>query len=170
MDEEVLVFPSDIDAEIREMEYRFSQSLRILGNHMKSKIQGRGMAAVRELFGIAERSRAPRLTYYNHEEELQRLEALAAENKRLLSIACDAANRLVSEEVEYAKMVTEAEQARIAAEAELKRLADEEALKLLVDRAVRIADIETQRINQEQDMGPPADTVMQDINSGTPTF
>jgi hypothetical protein len=39
MDEEVLVFPSDIDAEIREMEYLFSQSLRILGNHLKSKIQ-----------------------------------------------------------------------------------------------------------------------------------
>jgi DNA repair protein RadC len=132
---------------------------------MKSKIQGRGMDAVRELFGMAERSRAPRLTFYNHEEELHRVEALAAENKRVLKIACEAANRLISEEAEYVKMVTEAELARIAAEAELKRLADEEALKLLLDRAVRIADVKTQRINQEQHMGPPRDIVMQDISS-----
>jgi hypothetical protein len=125
MDEEVLVFPSDIDAEIREMEYQFSQSLRILGNHMKRKIQGRGMTAVRELFNIAEQSRALRLFFYNHEEELQRLETLAAENERLLRITCEAANRLVTEEAEYVRMVNDAEQARIAAEVEMKRLADE---------------------------------------------
>jgi hypothetical protein len=54
MDEEALVFPSDIDAEIRKMEYLFGQSLRILGTHLKSKIQGRGMTTVRSLFDIAD--------------------------------------------------------------------------------------------------------------------
>ncbi|KAK2395287.1 hypothetical protein QL285_057032 [Trifolium repens] len=123
MDEEVLVFPSDIDAEIREMEYLFSQSLRILGNHLKSKIQDRGMNAVRELMGIAERSCAPRLTFYNHEKELQRLRALDAEYKRLSRFACEAADRLVREEAAYESLVLTAEQARIAAEAEAQKLA-----------------------------------------------
>jgi hypothetical protein len=152
MDEEVLVFPSDIDAEIREMEHRFSQCLQILGNHLKSNIQGRGVAAVRELFSIAESQNAPRLTFYNHEEELQRLEALAAEHKRLSTlttrIACEAAERLIEEESRYARLVMDAEQARIAAEIEHKRMAAQEALKLLVDRAVQIAEIETNIIQQ----------------------
>jgi hypothetical protein len=39
MDEEVLIFPSDVDAEIREMEYLFSQSLKVLGDHVKYKIK-----------------------------------------------------------------------------------------------------------------------------------
>ncbi|KAK2352381.1 hypothetical protein QL285_096375 [Trifolium repens] len=131
MDEEVLIFPSDIDAKIREMEYLFSQSLKILGNHMKTKIQDRGMTAVRELMGIVERSCAPRLTFYNHEEELQRLQALDAENKRLLRIACEAADRLVREEAAYESMVLTTEQARIAVEVEQARIAAEaEAQKL----------------------------------------
>ncbi|KAK2382943.1 hypothetical protein QL285_070448 [Trifolium repens] len=82
------------------------------------------MTAVRELIGIAERSCAPRLTFYNHEEELQRLEALDAENKRLLRIACEAADRLVREEAAYESMVLTTEQARIAAEAEAQKLAN----------------------------------------------
>ncbi|KAK2354089.1 hypothetical protein QL285_091648 [Trifolium repens] len=166
MDEEVLIFPSDIDAEIREMEYLFSQSLRILGNHLKSKIQDRGMTAVRELMDIAERSCAPRLTFYNHENELQRLEALDAENKRLLRIACEAADRLVREEAAYESMVLIAEQARIAAEVERKRLADQEALKLLVDRAVHIAVIETNKINENQ--ATEEDCIMHDQNLSEP--
>jgi hypothetical protein len=97
MDEEVLVFPSDIDAEIREIEYLFSQSLRILGDHLKSNIQDRGMTAVRDLMGIADRSCAPRLTFYNHDEELERLAALDAEYKRLSRSAYEAADRLARE-------------------------------------------------------------------------
>jgi hypothetical protein len=99
------------------------------------------------LFGIAERSRAPRLTFYNHEEEQNRLELLAAiqENIKISSIA---AERLVEEEARYANLVIEAEQARIAAEIEHKRLADQEALKLFVDRAVHIAAIETNKIHE----------------------
>jgi hypothetical protein len=147
MDEEILVFPSDIDVDIREMEYMFSQSLRILGTHLKSKIQGRGIAAVRELFGIAERSRSPRLTFYNHEEEQNRLELLAAIQESI-KISSIAAERLVEEEARYANLVIEAEQARIAAEIEHKRLADQEALKLFVDRAVHIAAIETNKIHE----------------------
>ncbi|KAK2416178.1 hypothetical protein QL285_038597 [Trifolium repens] len=179
MDEEVLVFPSDVDSEIREMEYLFSQSLRIMGNHLKSKIQGRGMAVVRDLMNIAERSRALRLTFYNHEEELERLAALNAEFKKLSRNACEAADRLAREEADYeiateqawiaaaveqalaaaGRLVTEearyessviaAEQAR-AAEAEHKRLADQEALNLMVDMAVHIATIETNKIKENQ--------------------
>ncbi|KAK2422918.1 hypothetical protein QL285_033411 [Trifolium repens] len=156
MDEEVLVFPCDIDAEVREMEYLFSQSLEILGTHLKNKIKGKGMAAMRSLFDIVERSRAPRLTFYNHVEEQNRLNLLAAieESLRTASIS---AQFLVLEEAEYLKSV-EAEQARIAAEAEQKRLAeiehkrlaDQEALNVLVDMGVHIATIETNKILADQ--------------------
>jgi hypothetical protein len=156
MDEEVLIFPSDIDAEVREMEYMFSQSLRILGTHLKNKIQGRGMAAMRSLFDIVERSRAPRLTFYNHVEEQNKLNLLAAIEESLRT-ASTSAQFLVLEEAEYLKSV-EAEQAQIAAEAEQKRLADiehkrladQEALNLLVNMGVHIASIETNKILADQ--------------------
>ncbi|KAK2430278.1 NADH:ubiquinone reductase (H(+)-translocating) [Trifolium repens] len=86
MEEEVFIFPSDIDAEVREMEYLFSQSLTILSTHMKSRVQGKGMAAVRSLFEIMEHSNAPRLTLYNHDEEQARI-AAEAEQKRQEEIA-----------------------------------------------------------------------------------
>ena len=101
MDEKILVFPSDVDAQIREMEYLFSQSLRVLGDHVKSKMKGRGMAVVRMVMDIAECSRSPRLTFYNHEEELERLAALDAELKKLSRSACEAADRLAREEADY---------------------------------------------------------------------
>jgi hypothetical protein len=53
MEEEVLIFPSDIDAKIRELEDKFSQSLRLLGGYVKSKIQGRGMNAVTQVMDAA---------------------------------------------------------------------------------------------------------------------
>ncbi|KAK2428674.1 hypothetical protein QL285_027177 [Trifolium repens] len=157
MEEEVLIFPSDIDAEIRKMEYLFGQSLRILGTHLKSKIQGRGATTLRCLFDIAERSNAPRLTWYNHEEEIARLAALDAEIKKLAKSAFETAQKLLREEAEYLKLV-EAEQARIAAEAEQKRLAeiehkrlaDQEAFNLLVNMGVHIATIETNKIKENK--------------------
>ncbi|WJX60793.1 NADH:ubiquinone reductase (H(+)-translocating) [Trifolium repens] len=109
-EEEALIFPSDFDADVRKMEYLFSQSLQILSTHLKNKTKDRGMKTARELFKIAERLCAPRLTFYNHEEEC----------------------------------------ARLAAEAEYKRLAEQEALNLLVDRAVHIAKIETNKLNENQ--------------------
>ncbi|WJX83009.1 hypothetical protein P8452_65703 [Trifolium repens] len=48
----------------------------------------------------------------------------------------------------------EAELARRASEAEIKRLADQEAMKILVERAVRIAEVETQKLAEAQEMGP----------------
>ncbi|KAK2450665.1 hypothetical protein QL285_009777 [Trifolium repens] len=156
MDEEVLVFPSDIDAEVREMKYLFSQSLEILSTHLKNKIKGRGMAAMRSLFDVVERSRAPRLTFYNHVEEQKRLNLLTAveESLRTASIS---AQFLILEEAKYLKSV-EAEQARIDAEAEQKRLAeiehkrlaDQEALKLFVSMGTHIATIETNKIRADQ--------------------
>jgi hypothetical protein len=64
----------------------------------------------------------------------------------------------------------DAEQARIAAEAEHKRLAEEEALKILVDRALHIAEIETKRLAENQEMGPQLneDHIMVDQNLDEP--
>ncbi|KAK2423094.1 hypothetical protein QL285_033571 [Trifolium repens] len=149
MEEETLVFPSDVDAEIRDLEDKFSGTLRLLGNHIKNKIQGKGMDAVRQIMTYANHSQAPRLTFFNHEEERHRLQLLAAINESTI-MSNEAAERLVEEEARYARMVIDAEQARIAAEIEHKRLADQEALKLFVDRAVQIAVIETNKIKENQ--------------------
>ncbi|KAK2443428.1 hypothetical protein QL285_014536 [Trifolium repens] len=156
MDEEVLVFPSDFDAEVREMEYLFSQSLNILSTHLKNKVQGRGMATVRSLFDIMERSRAPRLTFYNHVEEQNRVNLMAAIEESLRT-ASASAQMMILQEAEYLQSV-ENEQARIAAEAAQKRqaeiehnrLADQEAIKLLVSMGTHIATIETNKILADQ--------------------
>jgi hypothetical protein len=147
MEKETLVFPSDVDAEIRDMESKFSETLRLLGNHVKDWIKGKGMHAISHIMASANHSHAPRLTFYNHEEEQNKLELLAAIQESI-KISSIAAERLVEEEARYANLVIEAEQARIAAEIEHKRLADQEALKLFVDRAVHIAAIETNKIHE----------------------
>ncbi|WJX57749.1 NADH:ubiquinone reductase (H(+)-translocating) [Trifolium repens] len=147
MEEETLIFPSDVDAEIREMEYLFSQTLRTLGDHVKSQIKGKGMTAVSVIMDTAERSHAPRLTLYNHEEEIARLAALDAEIKKLARSACETAEKLLREEAEYERAT---DQARIEAEIEHKRLADQEALKMLVERAKHIAEVETNKIKENQ--------------------
>ncbi|KAK2443254.1 hypothetical protein QL285_014374 [Trifolium repens] len=123
-EEEALIFPSDMDADVRELEYLFGKSLRILSTHLKDKIKGRGANTVQALFEIVEKLNAPRLTSFNHEEECQRLAFLAAVNESITRSLDD-------------------EQARITAEMERQRLAEQEAFKLLVDRAVHIAVIET---------------------------
>ncbi|KAK2427858.1 hypothetical protein QL285_026413 [Trifolium repens] len=143
MEEEVLIFPSDIDAKVRELEEKFSQSLRLLGGYVKRRIEGRGMEALSQIMSAAERSHALRLTFYNHEEECQRLAFLAAVNESM-------------------KRSLDEEQARIAAEMEHQRLAEQEAFKLLVDRAVHIAVIETNKVIENQ--GAAEDIIMNDQN------
>ncbi|KAK2449157.1 hypothetical protein QL285_008379 [Trifolium repens] len=111
------------------------------------------MAVVRKVMDIAESSHAPRLTAYNHEEELARLAALDAEIKKLARSACETAERLISEEGAY-EIATEqawiaAEQAR-AAEAEHKRLAAQQAFNMVVDMAVHIATVETNKNKENQ--------------------
>ncbi|KAK2403237.1 hypothetical protein QL285_052693 [Trifolium repens] len=147
MEEEVLIFPSDIDAKIRELEEKFSQSLRLLGGYVKRRIEGRGMEALSQIMNAAERSHALRLTFFNHEEECQRLAFLAAVNESM-------------------KRSLDEEQAKIAAEMERQRLAKQEAFKLLVDRAVHIAVIETNKILENQ--GAAEDIVMNDQNLSEP--
>ncbi|KAK2420893.1 hypothetical protein QL285_031579 [Trifolium repens] len=147
MEEEVLIFPSDIDAKIRELEEKFSQSLRLLGGYVKRRIEGRGMEALSQIMNAAERSHALRLTFFNHEEECQRLAFLAAVDESM-------------------RRSFDEEQARIAAEMERQRLAEQEALNLLVDRAVHIAVIETNKILENQ--GAAEDTVMNDQNLSEP--
>ncbi|KAK2401744.1 hypothetical protein QL285_051313 [Trifolium repens] len=147
MEEEVLIFPSDVDAKIRELEEKFSQSLRLLGGYVKRRIEGRGMEALSQIMSAVERSHALRLTFFNHEEECQRLAFLAAVNESITRSLDD-------------------EQARIAAEMERQRLAEQEAFKLLVDRAVHIAVIETNKIIENQ--GAEEDIVMNDQNLSEP--
>ncbi|WJX20028.1 NADH:ubiquinone reductase (H(+)-translocating) [Trifolium repens] len=146
-EEEALIFPSDMDADVRELEYLFGKSLRILSAHLKDKIKGRGANTVQELFEIVEKLNAPRLTSFNHEEECQRLAFLAAVNESITRSLDD-------------------EQARITAEMERQRLAEQEAFKLLVDRAVHIAVIETNKIIENQ--GAAEDIVMNDQNLSEP--
>ncbi|KAK2455853.1 hypothetical protein QL285_003269 [Trifolium repens] len=147
MEEEVLIFPSDIDAKIRELEEKFSQSLRLLGGYVKRRIEGRGMEALSQIMNAAERSHALRLTFFNHEEECQRLAFLAAVDESM-------------------RRSFDEEQARIAAEMERQRLAEQEALNLLVDRDVHIAAIETNKIFENQRAAE--DTVMNDQNLSKP--
>ncbi|KAK2352139.1 hypothetical protein QL285_096454 [Trifolium repens] len=146
-EEEALIFPSDMDADVRELEYLFGKSLRILSAHLKNKIKGRGANTVQELFETVEKLNAPRLTSFNHEEECQRLAFLAAVNESITRSLDD-------------------EQARITAEMERQRLAEQEAFKLLVDRAVHIAVIETNKIIENQ--GAAEDIVMNDQNLSEP--
>ncbi|KAK2443911.1 hypothetical protein QL285_014974 [Trifolium repens] len=146
-EEEALIFPSDMDADVRELEYLFGKSLRILSAHLKDKIKGRGANTVQELFETVEKLNAPRLTSFNHEEECQRLAFLAAVNESITRSLDD-------------------EQARITAEMERQRLAEQEAFKLLVDRAVHIAVIETNKIIENQ--GAAEDIVMIDQNLSEP--
>ncbi|KAK2382117.1 hypothetical protein QL285_069671 [Trifolium repens] len=152
MEEEVFIFPSDIDAEVREMEHLFSQSLRVLSTHVKSRVQGKGMAAVRSLFEIMEHSSAPRLTFYNHVEEQIRLSVLAS-----LRTASESAQIMALQEATYLHSV-ENEQARIAAEQKrqeeiaYKLRADQEALRLLVEMGSHIASTETAKILADQEV------------------
>jgi hypothetical protein len=140
-----LVFPLDVDAEIMELEYKFSESLRLLGGYVKNKIQGRGMNALNQIMAVEELSHAPRLTNFNHEEECAFQEELLVVIRENIEQAIIDAKKQEEEE---------ADQARIATEAELKRLPDEEALKVLVDRAVRIAEVESQKLAENLEMGP----------------
>jgi hypothetical protein len=138
------------------MEYLFSQSLKILSTHLKNKTKGRGMNTARELFEIAERSRAPRLTFYNHVEEQNRLNLVAAIEESLKT-ASASAQLMTLQEADYFKSV-ENEQARIAAEAEkkrqaeieYKRLAEQEALRVMVSMGTHIATVETNKILADQ--------------------
>ncbi|KAK2440687.1 hypothetical protein QL285_012067 [Trifolium repens] len=81
-EDEALIFPSDIDADVRELEYLFGKSLRILSTHLKDKIKGRGANTVRELFEIVEKLNAPRLTSYNHVKEQARIAAEEEEKRQ----------------------------------------------------------------------------------------
>jgi hypothetical protein len=169
MKEAAFVFQSDVDAEARRIEENFRESLHILTDYMKHNIKGKGMEVVRNVMAKADLSSALRLTNFNHDEECQRREDMRAVVSESVQICIEAAKRLVEEEETYVRMV-DAELARIAAEAELKRLADEESLKLLVDRALKIAEIETQNLAENQEMAPQQgeDHIMLDQNLDEP--
>jgi hypothetical protein len=117
------------------------------------------MEVVKSVMEKADHSSALRLTNFNHVEECKRREDMRAAVTASVQRCIEAAKRITEEEEAYVRMI-DTELARIAAEAELKRLADQEALKLLVDRALHIAEIETHKITENQEMGE--DTIMLD--------
>jgi hypothetical protein len=39
----------DVDAEIRDMESKFCETLKLLGDHVKNRIKGKGMAAINHI-------------------------------------------------------------------------------------------------------------------------
>jgi hypothetical protein len=127
------------------------------------------MTALSQIMNAEEVSHALKLTNFNHEEECQRLKLLAAIHQSIRT-SLEAAEKLAEEEASYARIIVDAEQARIAAEEEHKRLAEEEALKILVDRALHIAEIETKRLAENQEMGPQLneDHIMVDQNLDEP--
>jgi hypothetical protein len=156
MEEETFIFPSDVDAEIRDLEGKFSETLKLLGNHVKERIKGKGMDAISHIMDSANHSHAPRLTFFNYEEECQRLESIGP--------AVEEATRLLEEEEKYNQLVDDTEQARIAAEAEYKRLAEQAALNLLVDRAVEIDVVETAKIHENQATAEDHTMLDQNVN------
>jgi uncharacterized protein YnzC (UPF0291/DUF896 family) len=102
MEEEELIFPSDVDAEILNLEGKFSESLRLLGDYVKNKIKGRGMDIVTRVVEYAEHASAPRLTNYNHEEERILQEQVLATVQENARKTFEEAKRLAEEEAEIA--------------------------------------------------------------------
>jgi hypothetical protein len=94
---------------------------------------------------FAEHAHAPRLTNYNHEEDRRLSEQVFAAIQENVRQAFEEATRIA---------VEEAEAKRIASEEEIKRLADQEALKVAMEMAVRFAEVELEKINEEQTMVP----------------
>jgi hypothetical protein len=159
LEEEQLIFPSDIDSEIMDLEGKFSESLRLLGGFVKERIKGRGMSVLRTVFEAAEHSNLLRITNFNHQEELLKQQQLLMYIQASIRTASQAVSVLFMEESLY-EQALEAKQARIAAEAEYEKRAEQEALSLMVDRAAHIATIETQKLVQQQDVDPSVDTIM----------
>jgi hypothetical protein len=159
--QEAFVFLSDVEAEARKLEEKFRESLKLLVGYVQNKIKGRGMEIVNRVVEYAEHSSAPRTTNYNHEEERAIQEEMLAVVQENIRKAFKEAKRLAEEEAELA---------RRAFEAEIKRLADQEAMKVLVERAVRIAEVELQKLAEAQEMGPKQDedTIMVDQETVEP--
>jgi hypothetical protein len=148
------------------MERKFSASMRLLGSYVKDKIKGKCMSVVGKIFNTPVCSNLLRITTFNHEDELLRKHQLAIQES--IRTASQAVSAIALQEglyedvveAEQARITAEAEQARIAAEEEYKKHAEQEALSLMVDQAFHIATIETQKLAQQQDLGPSVDTVM----------
>jgi hypothetical protein len=149
LDEEQLIFPSDIDAEILDLERKFSMTLKMLGGYVKERIKGRARSVIRQVFEAADHSSLLRITNYNHQEELLKQQQLLMDIQESLRTASLAASMLNLEEQLY-EQAAEAEQARLAAEAEQARIA---------------AEAESQKLVQQQDVGPSDDIVMVDAST-----
>jgi hypothetical protein len=139
LDEEQLIYPSDIDAEILDLERKFSMTLKMLGGYVKERIKGRARSVIRQVFEAADHSCLLRITNYNHQEELLKQQQLLMDIQESLRTASQAVSALILEEQLY-EQAAEAEQARIAAEAE------------------------SQKLVQQQDVGPSDDIVMVDAS------
>jgi electron transfer flavoprotein alpha subunit len=134
IEEEALIFPSDVDAEARDLEEKFGEALKLLRGYVKNKIKGRGMETLSQVMDFAAQSHAPWLTSYNHEEERLLSEQVFASVHEDVLKAFEEAERIASEE------------------AEARELARQEALKVAVEIAARITKVEIEKMAEEQAM------------------
>jgi hypothetical protein len=143
MEEDALIFPSDIAAEGEALKAKFSDVVDALSGYLKEKTKGRCMAVVDNLMECAARVDPPRLTMISHEE------------------MCFLA--------EQARIALEEEAKRIADE-EAKRLAEQEALRIAEEEAARLAEVEAKRLADEQALmvNQNQDIVMTEQDATTP--
>jgi hypothetical protein len=103
IEQEALVFPSDVDAEVRNLKHKFDQTLQILSSDIKRKIEGRGMAVLTEIFAKAENTDVPRLTNYNHEEGVND-ERIAADIEGQIAATIEGQ---ITDEMEHQKQINQ---------------------------------------------------------------
>jgi hypothetical protein len=121
------------------LEEKFSEPLGLLGSYVKNKTKGRGMETLSQVMDFAVKSHAPRLINYNNEEERLLSEQVFAAIQENVMKAFEEAKRIASEE------------------AEAGELARQEALKVAVEMAARIAEVEIEKMVDEQSIGTNQD-------------
>ncbi|MCH91429.1 hypothetical protein A2U01_0012356, partial [Trifolium medium] len=86
MENEFLIFPSDVDSEVEVLKAKFDDVVDKLNTLVKKRIDdGRGMKAMELMLELAKRADVKRLTLRNHEEEerTREEEAKRIEEERL---------------------------------------------------------------------------------------
>jgi hypothetical protein len=131
MEENALIFPSDIDAEGEALKAKFSDVVDALGGYLKEKTKGRGMVVLANVMKYATRVDPPRPTMISHEE------------------MCFLAEQAHLDLEQEAKRIA-GEEAQRLAEQETLRLAEQEALRLAEEEAIRLAEVEAKRLADDQ--------------------
>jgi hypothetical protein len=151
MEENALIFPSDIDAEGEALKAKFSDVVDALGGYLKEKTKGKGMVVLENVMKYATRVDPPRPTMISHEE------------------MCFLAEQAHLDLEQEAKRIA-GEEAQRLAEQETLRLAEQEALRLAEEEAIRLAEVEAKRLADEQALmvNQNQDIVMTEQDATTP--